>query len=564
VEWEGLKRELSAHLKEICFFLEYQEANPFRIRAFQAAPKAFSALSDEELKGRIEAATLIELKGIGKGIAAIAEEFLKKKTSQEWREAKGKLPVTLLELSDLKGVGASKIKVMFEKLGIKSLGELEYACNENRLIKLSGFGAKTQERVLKEIQLLKNRRGKYLLHDALEQAEHLENKFPKKLSFIRVGDLGTKREIVESFDYLVPTSSAQKTGDEMAAWPMLQKMDSNKKSDFLEATLKGNRKIRVRFVPPQSTALSSIFYTSSPLHWSALEKAALQQGFELTPTEIKQKGKSFSIVKEEALYEALGFGFCTPEMREFKPHRQEKEFCTLEDITGVFHAHTTYSDGRNTLGEMVEAAQTHSWSYLGLSDHSKTAFYAQGLKEGDLKRQWKEIDGLNKKLKDFTILKGIESDILKDGKLDYSSSVLKRFDFVIASIHSRFGMTDMTKRLIKAIEDPFTTMVGHLSGRLLLARPAYEFNVDKIIDAAIRNKKIIELNANPHRLDIDWRHLAKACDKGLLISINPDAHSVKGYDHVKYGVWMARKAGVLKDQIFNTWSLKAIQTYLNE
>lgn len=536
-----LKDNLLRHLEEIAFFLEYNQENPFKIRAYQKGLETLETVTAEDIKKRIENNTLTELEGFGKGLTSVATSFLKLQTSEEWKAAKGDIPVSLVDLRSIRGLGVKKIKTLYEDLGIKTPGELEYACKENRLVGLEGFGEKTQAKILKEVDLLKNRAGKTLLVEKLKEAALIEKKWGKEIPLIQAGQLARKLEIVDHLDYLV-----------VGRVPQVLKTLESKTSPvvFHEAS-------------KETLAVQSVFLSSSEEHWKSLQKFAAQKKLELTETALIKNKKPLSLISEQTLYEALELPFYPPECREYPAENKPLRLCEEKDLTGVFHFHTTYSDGTHSLEEMVSAASNHGWQYIGLSDHSQTAFYAQGLTETSLEKQWKEIDAVEKK-SSLKIFKGIESDILKNGDLDYPPSVLKRFDFVIASIHSRYGMTDMTERIVKAIENPFTTMIGHLSGRLLLAREAYDLDMKKIIDAAIANKKIIELNAHPQRLDIDWRYLRDACRRGLLISINPDAHSVSGFDDVTFGVWMARKGLVDPKNIFNTWPLEKISAYLSQ
>ncbi|MDB5038457.1 MAG: hypothetical protein JWQ35_1985 [Bacteriovoracaceae bacterium] len=525
----NVREALLKHLEEIAFFLEYKGENPFKIRAFNKAAEVLETLDEAELNKRIQDKSLLELKGIGKGTFSIAESFFKNQISDDWKEAKGTLPLSLLELRVIRGLGPAKIRALFEELQICTLGELEYACNENRLVELKSFGEKSQKKILDALQEIKTHQGKLLLSDALVQAEAFEKTLPKHFKFFRVGDLGRQLETVDGLDYLIP---------ENAKKPPISHFP-----------------VRFHLSRENNLAIKRIELTSSKEHWKSLEKAAEKN-------KIKFSTES-TFETEEEIYKKLGLLWCEPYERELPAvSKRAGELCELKDLTGVFHLHTVASDGTNTLEEMADAARKHHWKFMGLSDHSQSAFYAQGLKEDALDSQWEEIEALNKKYPDFKILRGVESDILKDGRLDYPDSTLKKFDFVIASIHSRYGMMDMTDRILKAIENPYTTMIGHLTGRLLLAREGYQLDFQKIISAAIKNKKIIELNSHPHRLDIDWRYLSKACQAGLLISINPDAHSVAGFDNVKFGVWMSRKAGVPKENIFNTWSFEKISEYL--
>ncbi len=559
---KAFKESFLKHLEEISFFFELRGANPFKIRAYKNAYEIIEGLDEAELKSKICDESLLEIKGIGKGILSVAKEFLKNQSSAEWKEATADLPLSLWELKAVKGLGPKKIQQLYEELQIKTLGELEYALKENRLVDLKSFGEKTQKKLLEEIQKLKGHQGKLILPDALAAAENIETLLNEKFAFLRVGHLGRKLEIIESLDYLVPSDESKKI------IPLIKKLSFigsviDENNTELKVLTKLGHHIKFIFCLPTEAITQRIYLTSSSEHWNSLKAAALKNNLNLDQNALKKSGKPVRLSSEEQVYSEIGLEYFSEFEREYAISKKSKPTpLTEKDLTGVFHLHTTYSDGTHSLSEMAEAAKQRGWKFMGLSDHSKTAFYAHGLDENALDEQKEEIKRISKKLSPFRILHGIESDILKDGSLDYDEKTLKAFDFVIASIHSRYGMIEMTDRILKAIENPYTTMIGHLTGRLLLAREPYAVDYEKIISSAIKNETIIEFNANPQRLDMDWRFLHDACAKGLLISINPDAHSVEGFEDIKYGIWMARKAGIDKDQIFNTWPYEKILKHL--
>lgn len=543
-EW---KQSLLQHLAEIEFFARWREENPFKIRAFERALDNLRRLADSELERHLEAESLTKVEGIGKGIAKIIEEFRKCGTSEEWEKLKGEIPLSVMEMSALPGLGVKKIKSLYEGLGIKSMGELAYACQENRLLHLAGFGKKTQENILKSLQELKQRMGKLLLPDALAEAKRLEEKFAPNILFAPIAALGRKDEIIDSLDYLV--QSNKKLHPE-------QPSSSSKEVEF---HLKSGTKVRFIFTDLKNFHLQRVFRTSSNEHWKSLQKRAEELGFELSPDFLKsESGKFIEISSEEKLYKTLELPYHPPEFRNWKIEKKSVSLCEFDDLKGVFHIHSQYSDGSHSIEEMMEAAKKLGWTYIGLSEHSRSAFYAHGLEVERLDQYFAEIEQLNKKQTQVRILAGIESDILKDGSLDYPPSILKKFDFIIASIHQRFGMKDMTDRLVKAAENPYTKMLGHLSGRLLLGREAYSYQLEPIVRTCIQNKVAIELNSSPQRLDMDWREVHEACRKGLFIAINPDAHSKDALEDVRYGIWMAKKAGVPPKQIINTWELPKV------
>lgn len=547
-----LKDGLEKHLQDLVFFLEIQGANPFKIRAFRNAIDIINPLGDEELIKRVNDGSLTEIQGIGKGILSVAQAFKKTSTSPEYKEALGSLPESLLELSEIRGLGPKKIKVLYDELGIKTLGELEYACSENRLISLKGFGAKTQDKLKAEIQSVKSNREKLLLPDALNEAFYIENGLHDiGIPVVATGQIARKSEIIERLDFLVdmPILKLSEKLDESN----LKEIRPAPKENHVDAKSKGKSNIRIFAVQKSKHVLKAIELSSSADHWKALIAQAKKLKIDL---------EDLKLTSEQEFYETLKLPFHPSESRELAPTHSKSWSPIVEShLTGVFHLHTTASDGLHSLSQMAKAAKEKGWHYMGLSDHSHTAAYAGGLSSEALVHQAHEVETVEKEM-GIKIFKGVESDILKDGALDYPASVLKKTDFVIASIHSRYGMKEMTERLIRAIENPYTNIIGHISGRLLLAREAYQFDAQKIIDAAIKNNRVIELNAHPQRLDMDWRLLHEGCQRGLHISINPDAHSTLGFDDVRYGVWMANKALIPRELILNTWPLEKVEKFL--
>lgn len=539
---------ISKHLDKIAKLLEFTNANPFKIRAYQNGSRVIRFLKDDA-KELLESKQLGKVKGIGKGLLLDISEFVSEGTSQTYENLATKIPQGIFEIFQIKGLGVKKIKVILEKLQISTIGELEYACLENRLVDLEGFGAKTQESVLQSIQFLKRNKGFKLLNTANEEAEKLKsfletNLKPEKL--ILCGQLATGVEIVDEIYFLA-------TIEEEDLQKFVFEFGGNE--IFSQVNLEENKIF--------GTLVSGLNFV---LEASAKEKIGTKL-VEKNSTEEFLKELHFSndefFDSEIDFFQNKKIAFVFPEVRHFgvaKGLELSSNLVSEEDILGVFHNHTTWSDGSASLAEMANEAQNLGYSYIGISDHSKTAFYANGLTETRIAEQHSEIDLLNSKMENFKIFKGIESDILNDGSLDYEDSVLASFDFVVASVHSNFKMSEdeMTKRLIKAIENPYTTILGHLTGRLLLARPEYKLDMQKIIDACSQNNVCIELNASPHRLDLDWRWMQAAFEKGVKISINPDAHSLSGLQDVKYGIKVARRGGAQKENVLNTKNFETV------
>lgn len=559
------KNRFQDHLEQIAFFLEYHGSNPFKIRAFSNALEILGAMDEHTLRKEIESGLLIERKGIGKGILQVARDFLKTETSHELKSAAGETPLALFQLRQVKGLGVKKIKTLYEGLQITSLGELEYACAENRLVSLPGFGQKTQEKIVHELNQLKARASLLLLSDGLYQSEEvLKVLKPLKWPVNPIGDVARRSEVVSSIEFLAEAKDPKYVFDKLSEVRSITDLSLDKSEAKIQFKIKGISDVSLYCRSQESFNSFEIFKTSSAQHWKALQTLAEKKNYHLTPQGLLKNSKPVDPLA--SIYSSLDLPIYPPESRELPPEAKSKwKPLSTQQIQGAFHLHTQYSDGLNTLQEMAAEARRLGWKYFGVSEHSQTASYANGLKEENLQKQWKEIDALNDENSDsFFIFKGIESDILKDGHLDYPKTLLKHFDFVIASIHTRYGMTEMTSRLIKAIEDPFTTMIGHISGRLLLARDAYAFDKKKVVDAAIANRVAIEFNSNPHRLDLEWQDLAEACQRGLLVSLNPDAHSIEGLSDICYGMWFANKARIPHELILNTWSAEQLQSFFAE
>ncbi|MCC7430946.1 PHP domain-containing protein [bacterium] len=540
--------KISNHLEEITKLLELTEANAFKVRAYENGTRIIRSLKEEAIV-LLENKKLINVKGIGKSLLQDIEEFVKNGTSQTFETLKNEIPNGVLELMQIKGLGIKKVKVIVNELKITTLGELEYACLENRLVTLDGFGEKTQENILKNIAFLKRSKGFKLLNTAFEEAELLQDFFIQNLKparFELCGKLVQGIEVIDELNFLTDCKINE-----------LQNLVIEKGSSeiFSKIRLEDNK-----IIGTSATGLNFTLETNSKNFGARLLELNSTENF-VKEIHLASDNKNFET--ENEVFESKKLSFIFPEVRHFGVELGTKFSQNLvceKDIQGIFHNHTTYSDGKATLEEMVLEAKNSGYTYIGISDHSKTAFYANGLTEERIEEQHKEIDDLNSKLDGIKIFKGIESDILSDGSLDYNNEILSKFDFVIASVHSKFGLSEeeMTARIIKAVENPFTTMLGHLTGRLLLSRAEYPLNVPKIIDACAQNSVCIELNANPHRLDLDWRFMQNAFEKGVKISINPDAHSLEGLKDVKFGIKIARRGGTQKENVLNTLNFETV------
>jgi len=561
------KKPVSDILENIAMLLEIKGENPFKSRAYYNAAKALSGITNlEEL---VKEKRLREIKGIGEALSQKIEEYSKTGTMAYYEELTQVVPESLLELMQIPNLGPKKIKVLYDELEITNIGELEYACKENRLIHLTGFGEKTQENVLKGIEFFKRHKGEFLFGDVYQEAERIRQRLSTIVDPIWAevcGSIRRRKEVVRDMDILVAAENHEKITSFFVSMPEVDQVLVTGETKT-SVRMKSGIEADLRVVTRQEFPYALVYFTGSKEHNVRLRGIAKKKGWKLNEYGIFDGDNLVTCKSEEEIYRALGLPYIPPELREDSGEIEAAEQDKLpsliqhEDIRGIFHVHTDFSDGVDSLERMVEAAQKFGFSYLGVSDHSKTAYYAGGLKHDAILRQWEMIDTLNKKNSTFRIFKGIESDILSDGSLDYDDSILEGFDFVIASVHSGFTMKkdDMEERILKAMKNPYTTILGHPTGRLLLSRDGYQVDMMRIIDCAAQNHVILELNASPYRLDIDWRYLKYAKDKGVMISINPDAHAVAGLEEVFFGVNIARKGWQESKDILNTRDVNDIK-----
>lgn len=565
------KQVVAQFLNEIALFLELKGENQFKVRAYQNAARTVELLN-EDLRELIKSGKIKEIKGIGKTLADNITELVVTGNLTYYQELKQSIPLGLLEIIKIPGLGPKKAAKLYDALGIASIAELEYACRENRLIELKGFGPKSQENILKGIDHIKKYRGQFIYADVFLEGEKLIADLKECADVIDISIAGSLRrfkEIVKDIDILVSSKDSLKVMDFFTELSQVTEVIS-KGATKTSVTLHSGINVDLRVVAPDEFYYALHHFTGSKEHNTALRHRAKTMGIKINEYGLFQGEERIEVDSELGFFQALGLSYIPPELREnmgeIEAAQEGKLPNLLEfgDIQGVFHIHTNYSDGRDTLEELVAEAKKAGFKYLGISDHSQTAVYAGGLKVAAILKQKKEIDKFNEANPDFYVFQGIESDIHADGSLDYPDDILKEFDFVIASIHSGFSITGekATQRLIKAMENPYLTMLGHPTGRILLGREGYGPDMQKVIQAAKENKVIIELNASPYRLDIDWRYLKSAKEKGVLISINPDAHRKKELYDTVYGVKMARKGWLEKKDVFNTLSVEEVKEYL--
>lgn len=580
------KAGIAAVLTDIATLLELKGENPFKVRAYVTGARVIEAMGEEEIAERIAAETLGEVKGLGEALVQKITELHRTGKLEFHDKLKASLPPGLVELLEIPGVGPKKIRALHEQLGVDSIAKLAAACREGKVAELAGFGEKTQTKILEGIANREAYGRRHLWWHAWAAAEPILaglRALPQVEQAEHAGSLRRRMETVGDLDFLVATRDPQPVADWFVRWPGVKEITAHgetKASVRLESGLQAD----LRLVPPEQFVFALHHFTGSKDHNVQMRHRALGRGLSmsewgLVPAEgegtakekAEQAGRRTDIRTEEQLFAALGLRFIPPELREGLGEIEAAGAGPLPrlveegDIRGAFHNHTTESDGHNTLEEMTRAAEALGWEYLGIADHSKSSVQARGLDEARLLAQVEKIRALNATGKFKThVFAGTECDILPDGRLDFSDDVLAQLDYVVASVHSAFRQPreEMTQRILRAIEHPQVTMLGHLTGRLLLERPGYDVDVERVIDAAIAHGVIIELNASPWRLDLDWRHWRRAAERGLLCAINPDAHATDQLGYVRTGVAAARKGWLTREQILTTRPLAAVQAWL--
>lgn len=528
--------------------------NPFKVKAYTNAAYTIKKLPNNIAD--LELAEVEQLKIVGDSVRLKVIELLTTGQIEELESYKQQIPSGVLEMMKIKGLGPKKIASLWKDLGITSIGELEYACQENRLVSYKGFGQKTQADILSKIAFLKNSEGLYLWKQVDDSWQNWSEQFDNTFSnedYAVVGGYQRQLPIVNGVEILFTIE----VNEMIAFLEHHEFLDITIDNNAIQCKDEYNISWFLYYVASSDFALVQFRRNSSEHFYSSLLK--------LLPEKVEANN-------EFELFESVKYPFIPPYLREHKDidfyenfDSWKNDIIKVSDIRGIIHSHSTWSDGINSIEEMAVAARNMCMEYLVISDHSKSAFYANGLSVDRIKAQHKEIDQLNEKLAPFKIFKSIEADILNDGSLDYEDEVLALFDLVIASIHSNLNMNEekAMERLLKAIANPFTTILGHPTGRLLLSRPGYPINYSKIINACHKHGVVIEINAHPRRLDLDWNYIPEALDNGLMLSINPDAHAVEQLSLINYGVMAAQKGGLTKQRNLSSYTLAEFENYLN-
>ena len=560
----------AAHvLNQIASYLELSGTPRFKARAFQRAARSILALGADDLTPLLKSGELQKTPNVGPATVSILKELIETGESSYLDRLSENIPRGLIQMVRVPGLGVDKVKLIHRELGVENLDQLEQAARDGRLAKLPRFGPRTAERILAGIAFARDSGRRTLYHRGLMQAVVLADhvsRHPDVTEALIAGTVRRHHETIGDIDIVAictvdPVTVARSFTD-MAAVKEVVENGPRVSIQYVDDT-----RMDLWCVREDGAAVTLWRATGSADHIVQLTSYAEARGFTLKESElVNPKGGTVKLKSESDFFEALGLDDIPPELREGHGEIEAAasgslpELITSEDIKGALHCHSDYSDGGATIEEMAQAAKDRGWKYIGITDHSQAAFYAGGLKRDKVLRQHEEIDELNAGIKGFRILKGIECDILPSGDLDYGDDLLDRFDYVVGSVHSQFKMDEaaMTSRILKAMDDPRLTILGHATGRLLLSRDAYAVDVEAVIEKAAENGTVLELNCDPHRMDLDWLHCKSAKERGVMIEIGPDAHSEAELDNVESGVGMARKAWLTKDDVLNAQTAKNV------
>ena len=550
--------EIAEYFSLLAKLMDIHGENPFKTKSYANAAFTLDKLTDPV--SEMDPAQLFSIRGIGEAIGKKVQQIITTKHLDLLDEYIQKTPPGILEMIKIKGLGPKKIATIWKELEIESVGELLYACDENRLINYKGFGAKTQQNIKEALEFYLQHQGSYLYQELENITTSLLLALTQNFPDERHSITGGFARQMESLDFLevLTTLPAKK----LLTWLEEKNFQCSQETNFLSCKGADQFEIRWYFTSSNQFIFNQFKYSFSEDCWNTLVNLPQFQLDSLSST---------PFIDEQEIFDTLQLGFIPPAQREYpgvlnKVANNKQLGATIEvrDIKGIIHSHSTWSDGIHTIEEMAKAAIEKGYEYLVISDHSKSAFYANGLSIERILAQHKEIDTLNKKLAPFVIFKSIESDILNDGSLDYPEEILAQFDIVIASIHSNLKMTEekAMMRLLNAVANPYTSILGHPTGRLLLSRKGYPIDHAALIEACAEHNVVLELNAHPRRLDMDWRYIEQALEKDVLISIDPDAHEIDGFDDCKYGVLVAQKAGLKASQNLSSFDLSEMMEFI--
>ena len=575
------KSEITDILEEIAVLLELNGENPFKALAYTKAARALDTL-DGDIAKIVAENKLGDIAGIGEALQQKITELVTTGRLEYYEKLRASAPEGLLAMMEIPSLGAKKIKVLHEKLGISTVEELEAACHAQKLRDLAGFGAKTEEKILAGITQSRDYESLHIYAEAWAQAEEIREALRDHEDVAQLsiaGSLRRGKEVVKDLDFVASSRKPENVMDYFVSLPWVKSVTGHGPTKS-SVVLKSGINADLRVVSDQEFPYALQHFSGSKEHNVALRQLAISQGKKMSEWGLFNIGKGKKTAKgegeliicrtEEEIYADLGLQFIPPELRENMGEIEaagQKQIPRLVDWThlrGTFHCHTNWSDGKNTLAEMAGEAHELGLDYLGIADHSKSSIQANGLNEQRLAEQFELIADYNKKNPDFTVFAGSEVDILKDGRLDYADDVMAKLDYVVASVHNAMTLSEdeMTARVIRAMENEHVTMLGHSTGRLLLQREPYKINLEKIIDCAARTGTWIELNCSNWRMDMDWRWWHRARDQGVKCVINPDAHRISQFAMLRHGVTMARKGWLRREDVMNTLRVEDIRQAL--
>src|SRR6266702_3123835 len=579
------KNQVASLLDEIASLMELKEgSNPFEVRAYENAARAVNAL-DGDIEQLAREGKLKGVPGLGSTIIKRIEELINTGHMAFYDELVATTPQVKLDMMRIQGLGPKRINAIYDQLHVNSIAELEAACKEGRIAPLPGFGKKTQDKILQGIAFLAQHADRFLYPVAEDEAERIRSALATLPEIVRLqvaGSLRRRRETVKDIDMVASVADSaddavkRKIMDFFTSQPSVQAI-TGKGDTKSSVVLSSGMAMDLRVVNDSQFPYTLHHFTGSKEHHIPLRRRALSMNMTINDYGLfKGKEPHLTLVpcqNEADIYKVLAMAYIEPELREDMGEIEAAVHGTLpklvqeSDLRGVLHVHSTWSDGQNTIRDMAEACIARGFMYLGITDHSKAAAYAGGLSEDSLRRQHEEIDRLNEEYAGrLRILKGTECDILKDGSLDYADEVLASLEFVVASIHSNFNLSpeEQTRRMLHAISNPYVNIIGHPTGRILLGRAGYTLDMEAVIDAAAAQGVSIEINASPSRLDLDWRLVRRARDRGMKIPIDPDAHTLDGLDDMRYGIGIARKGWLRAGDVVNTMKTEALLKFFKE
>lgn len=557
---------IAAVLEDVASLMELNGENPFRSRTYANAAREIEML-EEPVVDLAERDALEEVKGIGKTLAKELSELVKTGRIPRYEKLLNEVPEGLVEMREIPGLGTKRLRTIYESLGVSDIDVLAKACASGAVEELKGFGKKSAQTISEGIEYLQAHRGRYLVSTARAEAAGLLDALRSCEAVMRVGVAGSIRRCTETtkdVDLVASASDSDAAADAFVGAPTVEAVTSRGNTK-VAVRLKSGLNADLRIVEDDVFANALHHFTGSKDHNTEMRRRAKARALKLNEYGLFDGERRISCPTEEDVYAALDLAYIPPELREGRGEIERAEagpippLVEMGDLRGTLHVHTKFSDGRSTIEAMATAARDLGHSYIGICDHSKAAAYAGGLDEDRVRSQWEEIEAVQAKVDGIRILRGIEVDIMADGSLDFDDAFLSEFEVVVASVHSIFGMDQeaATARVVRAVQSPYVDILGHPTGRLLLSRDGYPLDIPRVIEEAAKGRTAIEINAHPRRLELDWRHLGLAKERGVKIAINTDAHVVGGLNDLAYGVGIARKGGMQAEDVLNALEVDA-------